>query len=185
MIRKLHLGSGQVHLPGFVNCDLFSNTRADVYHDITNLAYPPETFDEIYCCHCAEHIGRHKIQATLSHWKSLLAPGGRLKLAVPDFGAVCAWYQQTGDIDSLIGLVCGGQRNSLDQHTMIFDRGSLTKMLEKVGFVNVEPWDWRTSEHAAFDDYASAYLPLDPLTRKPLDKENGVHVSLNLIATRP
>lgn len=183
--KKLHLGSGQVYLPGYINCDLFSNTRADVYHDITNLPYAPESFDEIYCCHCIEHVGRHKILATLSHWKTLLVSGGILKLAVPDFAAVVRWYQQTNDIESLIGLVCGGQRNSLDQHTMIFDELSLTAMLEKVGFVDVKEWDWRTTEHAAFDDYASAYLPLDKLTRKPLDKENGVHVSLNLQATRP
>ena len=45
------------------------------------------------------------------------------------------------------------------------------------GFSEVRPWDWRTTEHGALDDYSQAYLP-------HLDKENGMLVSLNLEAVK-
>ena len=62
-------------------------------------------------------------------------------------------------------------------HYNIFDEPSLTALLEEAGFVDVQRWDWRTTEHAEVDDFSQAYLP-------HMDKEKGTLISLNLEATK-
>lgn len=174
---KLHLGCGKVYLHGFTNVDIFSSVQADLYCDITRLPYEPDTFDLIYASHVLEHVHRHMVIATLQHWRELLKPGGILRLAVPDFHSICRRYRATGDLPELMGLLYGGQNYSKNSHTVIFDEDTLTDALVRVGFDKVRQWDWRLTEHAAFDDYSQAFLP-------HLDKTNGLLVSLNLEAVK-
>lgn len=174
--KKLHLGPGKVYLPGWLNVDVFSNIKADAYHDVTNLPYEKGTFDKIYVCHLLEHVHRHMVLATLNHWVSLLKKGGTLRLAVPNFSAICDYYTQTDDLDSVMGLLYGGQDNFLNRHTVTFDQVTLSRDMRKAGLKNIVQWDWRKTEHADHDDYSQAYLGGD----HPIDKVKGVHVSLNL-----
>jgi len=157
--KRLHIGSGRAYLPGWTNVDLFSSTKADLYCDAMRLPFEKETFDEIYCCHCLEHFHRHAIVAVLHHWRELLKKGGILKLSVPDFGKIVEWYNRTGDLGSLIGLLYGGQNHPLNVHTIAFDGRTLTGALLMAGFTKTEHWDWRKTNHSLFDDYASARLP--------------------------
>jgi len=94
---------------------------------------------------------------------------------------VVALYEQEGLQDGqsgLVGLVCGGQRNQYDFHKIIFDEPFLSFLLRKIGFANIRRWDWRTTEHAAIDDFSQAFLP-------HMDKRNGRLMSLNLEAVKP
>lgn len=181
-MRRLNIGCGKCYLPpseGWVNCDYFDSVHADVYADLGALPFQKGEFDLIYVSHVLEHVHRRAVTATLSHWRDLLKSGGTLRLAVPDFEACCEWYNQTKDLKSLIGLMFGGQTHSKNEHHIIFDRRTLTEFLDRVGFVDVKSWDWRKTDHAQYDDYSQAYLP------SHLDKVNGLHVSLNLEATKP
>lgn len=178
-MRKLHIGCGKAYLPrenGWINHDVFESTRADIYSDMTALPFDRGYFDLIYCSHVLEHQHRRMILATLSHWHSLLGRGGVLRLAVPDFAAVCQRYQETKDLKELVGLLYGGQDHPKNFHTMAFDEATLTEALVRAGFIGVRHWDWRTTEHANYDDYSQAYLPA-------FEKTNGLLVSLNLEAT--
>lgn len=176
-MKKLHLGCGKVYLPGWVNVDIFSNTKADAYHDITSLPYEKQSFNLIYASHVLEHVHRHMVVATLSHWRSLLSPGGVLRLAVPNFKAISDWYQNTGDLEVLMGLLYGGQNYHLNKHTVTFDKNYLSKLLFIAEFSHVKEWNWRTTEHSQFDDFSQAYLP-------SMQKETGTLMSLNLEAIR-
>lgn len=177
MLSKLHIGSGKCYLPDFLNVDLFSNVKADAYHDMTALPYEQESFDLIYASHVLEHQHRHMVLATLNHWVRLLRHGGVLRLAVPDFFAVCQYYLGTGKLADVMGLLYGGQDSHLNRHTITFDRSTLTQYMEKAGLKNVVHWDWRLTEHAEHDDFSQAYLP-------HLQKDIGTHVSLNLEGTK-
>lgn len=176
-MNNLHIGCGRVYIPGWTNVDLFSTTPADVYADVQALPFPRESFDLIYASHILEHVQRSTVLATLTHWRDLLKTGGKLRLAVPDFAAVSAWYQKTGDLPSLMGLLYGGQNHPKNNHFVTFDRATLTDALKRVGFCDVTEWDWRTTDHSAFDDYSRAYLP-------HRDFEHGMLMSLNLQATK-
>ena len=178
--NRLHLGCGKAYLPGFLNVDLFSNIKADAYHDVTNLPYPKESFDEIYCCHLLEHVHRHAVLATRNHWKSLLKPGGLLRLAVPNFEAICDHYMEHRKLEPLLGLLYAGQDNFLNRHTVTFDRPYLTKMLLSAGFDDIGMWDWRQTEQKDHDDFASCFLP-----HMEKDNPRARLMSLNMSARRP
>lgn len=177
MIDKLHLGAGKCYLPGFLNIDIFSSVKADAYYNMTALPYPTEYFSCIYASHCLEHIQRHMVLATLAHWHSLLKKGGVLRVAVPNFKAVCERYLEKENLAEVTGFMVGGQNHPLNVHTVIFDEKMLTDCLIRAGFSHVHWWDWRTTEHAQYDDYSRAMLP-------HMDFDNGKLMSLNLEAIK-
>lgn len=186
-MKKLHLGCGKCYLPpehGWVNVDLFSSTKADYYCDVANLPFDKEAFSLVYVSHVAEHLHRHCVVAAFTHWRALIKPGGILRIAVPDFAAVVEWYNKTGNLDDVMGLLYGAQNFPLNRHTVAFDANTLRRDLIRAGFETIRFWDWRTTEHADFDDYSQATLPCDPVTRKPVDKDSGFSVSLNMEAVK-
>lgn len=176
--KRLHIGSGKVYLPGWTNVDLFSNAKADLYCDMLRLPFDPESFDLVYSSHVLEHTHRHTVLAVLHQWRSLLKPGGILRLAVPDFDAVARYYLCHPDkLHLLQGLLYGGQDAPLNEHHIAFNRHTLTTYLHQVGFEIIRDWDWRTTCHSEFDDFSQAYLP-------KMDKTDGTLMSLNLEAIR-
>lgn len=179
--RRLHLGCGAKNIPGFYHVDIADAPHIDHCGHVDELAFIRDGVVEvIYACHVLEHFGRYEIEAVLREWYRVLAIGGVLRLAVPNFAAVVQMYAGEGlrdGMSGLVGLVAGGQRTPYDFHKMIFDEPLLTTFLRRVGFVEVRRWDWRRTEHAAIDDYSQAYLP-------HLDRENGLLMSLNLEAVK-
>jgi len=170
---KLHLGCGPKPLPGWVNIDILPD-RGDVQDDITKLEHVPDGVASIiYASHVLEHTTRHTWQAVLALWVRKLQTGGTLRIAVPDFAAAAQWYLAHGNIQDVMGLISGGQRDAYDYHNVIFDTKSLSAGMEAAGCVNVRKWDWKTTEHADYDDYSQAYLP-------HMDKDHGMLMSLNL-----
>jgi len=180
-LRRLHLGCGAKYLPGFFHVDILNAPHVDHCGHVDELAFIPDgTVELIYACHVLEHFGRYEVEPVLREWYRVLAPGGVLRLAVPDFAAVVELYQTLGLEDGrngLMGLVCGGQRTPYDFHKIAFDRPFLTRLLHAAGFGEVRPWAWRTTDHAHLDDYSQAYLP-------HMDKEHGRLMSLNLEAEK-
>lgn len=176
-VRKLHLGCGAKKIPGFFHVDALAHPHIDVQGPVDSLDFLDDDCVElIYASHVLEHFGRHEIDRVLAEWHRVLKPGGVLRVAVPDYGACARLYVEgklANGIADILGLMVGGQRDDYDYHKMIFDRPLLEARLRKVGFSAVRPWDWRTTEHAALDDYSQAYLP-------HMDKEAGTLVSLNL-----
>jgi predicted SAM-dependent methyltransferase len=171
--KKLHIGVGKNYIPGWINFDIFSNNRADSYGSALALPYDREFFDVIYASHVLEHFNRHMILSVLSHWRDLLVDGGILRLAVPDFNAICRRYLASYDLEEVTGLLYGGQSHVLDVHQIVFDATTLRGAMKKVGFKEVRQWKWRATEHSQFDDYSQAYLP-------HMEKNSGMLMSLNL-----
>jgi predicted SAM-dependent methyltransferase len=178
---KLHLGCGPRNIPGFVHVDIVDAPHIDYRSSVDNLCdFADGSVGLIYASHVLEHFGRHEVEAVLKGWYRVLAPGGVIRIAVPDFAAVVALYEQEGLRDGfsgLVGLVCGGQRNQYDFHKIIFDEAFLSFLLAKVGFKEIRRWDWRTTEHAHIDDFSQSYIP-------HMDKQNGRLMSLNLEASK-
>jgi predicted SAM-dependent methyltransferase len=179
--QKLHLGCGTKQLTGFYHIDILNFEHIDHQSDVRQLDFiPNDSAQLIYCSHVLEHFGRWEIPSILSEWQRVLAPGGILRLAVPDFAACAQLYYEDGlkdGLTGLVGLVCGGQKDEFDFHKMIFDERSLSQLLLDAGFSAVQRWNWRDTEHADVDDYSQAYLP-------HMDKQHGRLMSLNLEAVK-
>ncbi len=177
---KLHLGCGSKFIPGFIHVDVIAGDHIHHQGSVCELPYPDCSVELIYASHVLEHFGRFEMHDVLREWYRVLAPGGILRLAVPDFAACAKIYYEEGlkdGLTGLIGLVSGGQRNEYDFHKMIFDEPFMARELLSLGFSEVRRWDWRLTEHADIDDYSQAYIP-------HLDKEHGTLMSLNLEAVK-
>lgn len=176
---KLHLGCGKRHIPGFIHIDAIDYPHIDHVAAIDNLSFIPDSsVDLIYNCHVLEHFKRRDVSRVLQEWFRVLKPGGTLRISVPDLSAICEIYRRSNDINAVIGPLFGRQDYLYNIHYNVFDFSSLRQTLEDVGFTEIHPYDWRTTEHADIDDYSQAYWP-------HMDKEHGIAVSCNIECVRP
>lgn len=177
---KLHLGCGNIILPGFVNVDILNRPGVDIVCDLRDVPVDPGSASMIYSCAAIEHFGRREWQPLLANWYALLAPGGVLRVSTADFEVCCQRYTRTGTLAELLGLLIGGQKDKYDWHGMLFDFATLEAGLRSVGFIGIRRYDWRETDigRAGIDDYSQAYLP-------HMDKENGQLMMLNVEAIKP
>jgi len=175
---KLHLGCGKKILKGWINIDKLPTSDEVIEDDIASLEKITNgTVDIIYACHVLEHFGRHEIDTVLKKWFDKLKNGSKIRIAVPDFDAVCKRYSEHKKIEEILGLVCGGQRNDYDFHKVIFNFNTLKTHLENAGFVDVKRYCWREVDHSEVDDYSQSYLP-------HMSKDEGMLMSLNVEAKK-
>ena len=172
---KLHLGCGTKHIDDFINIDLRYLPGVDEVNNIRFLRnYKNNSVDEIYSCHVLEHFGRWEYKEVLRRWFEILRPGGVLRLAVPDFEAICKHYSKTQNLQSLMGLLYGGQDYNENYHYVAFDFSTLSKDLKQIGFSNISHYDYKKTSHAQVVDFSRAYLPHTD--------ENGVLIALGVEA---
>lgn len=176
---KLHIGCGKKYLPGYKHLDVIPFEHVDFVCDARKLESVEDTsVSEIYACHVLEHVERGEVVNVLREWHRVLLPGGKLRLAVPDFEAVVNEYVENRDLMCFQGLLYGGQTYDYNFHHVVFDFAVLESMLIEAGFKAVERYDWRDFLPAeGYDDYSRSYLP-------HMDFEHGRLMSLNVVATR-
>jgi predicted SAM-dependent methyltransferase len=185
---KLHLGCGDKNIPGWINIDGI-NDNSDLKINISDMPqhFNNETIEEVYMCHVLEHFGRHEYMGVLKSIYDILKFDGVIRLSVPDFHVYAMYYCETLDINSLYGALYGGQKNEFDYHKWCFTFESLKNDLEKVGFKNIERYDWRDTSHANQFDWACDYLPRTDNNGNILSDEiwhKGTLASLNVIAKK-
>lgn len=188
--RWLHLGCGKRVLPEAVHIDIGDFPHLDYCHDFRSLPMIESgTFDGVYASHCFEYIDRPDTVKVLREWKRVLKTNGILRIAVPDFEALCKVYSLTRDISKVIGPIFGrwdpnagksdvitSQNDHIVFHKYVYDEPSLTALLQEAGFNHIRRWDWRevfVGKWEGYDDYSQAYYP-------HMDKDNGILTSLNL-----
>lgn len=175
---KLHLGSGKRFIPGYTHVDVLDYPHIDLRCSVDRMPMiGDESVEVAYACHVLEHFHRRDVQRVLLEWHRILKPGGILRIAVPDFAALVDLYLQTGKLTDVIGPIFGRGDFLYNVHYNCFDFATLSFELFKAGFKEVKHYDWRKTEHADVDDFASAYFP-------HMDKDHGLLLSLNVEATK-
>ena len=137
---RLNLGCGHIPLDGFVNVDMRKLPGVDVVAPLDALPFDAETVDEIFSAHVLEHFPQEALERRfLPYWYSVLAPGGVFRSVVPDVDAMIDQYREgTITFENLRQVVYGGQEYEGDFHHTAFTPESLSELLVKAGFVDVE-----------------------------------------------
>ncbi|MCL4338844.1 hypothetical protein M1271_04085 [Patescibacteria group bacterium] len=144
-VRKLHLGCGEIYLPGYINIDfpqskhtVQENAKVDLYADINKLKYKPNSIGEIRLHHVFEHFERPVACALLVSWRSWLTVGGRLRIEVPDFDrtALNVINPFTSFRTKTVALrhIFGSNEALWAVHFEGWSKNRLTEILETIGF---------------------------------------------------
>ena len=175
---KLHLGCGKIFIPGYYHIDVIEFPHVNLVHNIDKLPMVADnTCDVVYSCHVLEHFHKKMIQDVLIEWLRILKPGGVLRISVPDMAALARIYIQTGNLELVLGPIFGRGDYLYNIHYTGFDFEVLKRFLSTAGAINIERYDWRTTEHSNIDDYSQAYYP-------HMDKKHGELISLNVEALK-
>lgn len=174
---KVHLGCWDRPLADWINVDKVYMPGVDLVEDARFLrSFRTRTVDVIYASHVLDEISRWEYMAALKRWYDVLKIGGKLYLSIPDFEAIVSRYQQTGDLRELQGLLHGGQDHDGWTRSYSWDLKLMREDLSSIGFKDVQRYKWQLTPFSERDDYSQAYLPRD--------KENGMQMSLNVLATK-
>lgn len=144
--------------------------------DIFNLPYEDESVDLIYASHVIEYFDRDEVKDVLNEWIRVLKPGGKLRLAVPNFSEMAILYSKDIiKLNDILGPLYGKMPMGKETiyHKTTYDFNSLENLLIDLGLKEIKKYDWKDTEHSKFDDHSQAYIP-------HMDKDNGTLISLNV-----
>lgn len=181
-LLKLHVGCGKRFIPGFVHVDQMAFPHVEYVQDIRRLAnFADASASLLYACQVIEYFDREEVIDVLAEWHRVLAPGGILRLSVPNFAVLVRLYQAGLGLDWLLGTLYGripDGTGGFIYHRTTYDEPSLRTLLTRLGFTDIRLWDWRQVEHGKVDDFSQAYFP-------HMEKERGILWNLNMEGRRP
>ncbi len=129
----------------------FARSHQIEYGDaVRGLPLPDDSVRALYSSHMLEHFGQRRAGLFLEEAKRVLAPGGIIRLAVPDLARLVGRYLETGDADGFmeasflsqapsetlagrLTLCLAGPRG----HLWMYDENSLCRLLKAHGFAEV------------------------------------------------
>lgn len=178
---KLHLGCGWrdfgedwVHIDG----GDYPHLR---YYDITSFPFENNSAEVIYASHVIGYFNRQEIIPILKEWYRVLKPGGQLRIAVPNFKALVELYLNSKcPLNKILGPLYGemDMGGSTIYYKTTYDLHSLKNLLQEIGFLNIEKYNWEDYPiHVLNDDHSQAYIP-------HMDKQHGTLISLNIRCTK-
>ncbi len=174
MERRLHIGGKQPR-PGWEILNI--NPGPDVDHvgnAVALTAFADGTFAEVYGSHVLEHFDyKDGLMLALKEWRRVLAPGGLLRLSVPDLDVLACLVvdRQRLDINErfhVMRMIFGGHVDAHDYHLVGLNEDFLGALLAEAGFVQVQ----RVVRHGIFNDTSDMVF-------------GGVRISLNMTACCP
>lgn len=145
---RIHLGCGEQYLEGYINIDFPATehqiqtiTAAEIFSDITELVFPPDSLDEIRLHHVFEHFNRVTALGLLVRWHDWLKPGGRLMIETPDIEGSSKillsdlpWQIKAATIRHL----AGDQADSWAYHVDHWLPERFQRTLSALGFTNIQ-----------------------------------------------
>ena len=182
MKNKIAVGCGtRFYGEDWYHLDITSHPNVDLIGYAHNIPLPDESVDLVYASHVLEYYDWDEAEnIVLPEWKRILKPGGKLRIAVPDFRSLATWYfhdyyPRTSFLEDIIGPLFGKMNGEegVIYHKSTYDYEVLCKILDSCGFKNISFWNWWEVEHSHIDDHSQAYIP-------HMDKENGTLISLNI-----
>lgn len=131
----LNLGSRNRAIPGYLNMDCDAHEGVDILGDVSDLSrFEDASVGNIYASHVLEHFPHTQTLSVLKEWRRVLAPGGVLYVAVPDFKRTVELYLRTGLNAWVVNFLWGDQGYKTAFHYAGFDARYLGDLLKEAGF---------------------------------------------------
>jgi predicted SAM-dependent methyltransferase len=173
-IRRLHIGGAEAR-EGWEVLDVREAAHVDHVGNALDLSrFADGTFSEIYASHVLEHFDYvEELPRVLAEWFRVLAPGGVLRLSVPDIDILSHLLLQRHVLDvnqrfQVMRMIFGGQTHSHDHHRVGLNQDFMAAFLDRAGFVKLQ----RVSRHGLFADTSETVVL-------------GTPISLNINAHKP
>jgi predicted SAM-dependent methyltransferase len=163
-LRYLDIGCGPNSHPGFVNLDYLWHPTIDVCWDITRgIPFASGSMRGIFSEHCLEHFPLPTAVDILRECYRVLAPGGILRIVVPDGELYLKIYNRQREGDSSVTFpyqvheafrelyspilsvnrIFYQDRDSPHGHRFIYDFHFLDQLLRYCGFTSVTQRSFR------------------------------------------
>jgi predicted SAM-dependent methyltransferase len=147
---RLHIGSGQRRLEGWVNIDHQALPGVDRVMDVRR-GLPFANVATIYAEHFLEHLPLEAGLAFLTECRRVLEPGGRLRLSTPNLAWVLAThYRHDPDLPEDLSLFDALRTNRVFHgwgHQFLYNRAALSLALAAAGFADVSFHAYGESPH--------------------------------------
>src|SRR5262245_6969070 len=137
---RVNVGCGERPRPDYINVDWRELPDVDVVGDARLLPFDPGTIAELASSHLVEHFREHEFRTrVLPYWKSLLRPGGNLRIICPNWQAM---LQRLNDGRMILAhfkqVTFGAQDYEGDDHFAMYTPDTLRSLLLDGGFAEVE-----------------------------------------------
>jgi predicted SAM-dependent methyltransferase len=143
---KLNLGAGEGPLPGYQNID--RKTGGEIFP----LSYADNSASEVRASHVLEHFPHGQVADVVREWARVLKPGGKLKIAVPDFDYIVKAYSNGRRDDRMLELyLFGGQVDDADYHKAFFNEEKLAELMKHAGLGSIEKWQSEIQDCASLE----------------------------------
>jgi predicted SAM-dependent methyltransferase len=173
-VKKLHIGCGGNEMQGWLNTDLVPYTSNIAFLD-ASVPFPvgSNLFEHIYSEHTFEHLDFKGQLNYLTESYRVLMPGGKLRIATPDFDFLMRLkapeissleknYLQW-NINTFVPSVKAELKTINEPevyvinnyfrdwgHQLIHNKKNLQQLMEHAGFINVNIGEVSKSSHTAF-----------------------------------
>jgi SAM-dependent methyltransferase len=194
---KLHIGCGPCHLPGWINLDVHPAPLAT--NVLWGLPFADGSVRLLYLSHLLEHLFYpHDVQPFLQELHRVLAPGGIVRIVVPDIEQCIAAYRHNdqdffaqrvqhwgaGDgqptrLEHFLAYAGAGPDPAylFEAHKFGYDFETLQRALQRAGFVGIERMRHMHSQ--------CPELQVDAISSTASAGHAGGHYSLFVEAIRP
>jgi hypothetical protein len=139
--RRINLGCGFDHRPGYLNVDFQEFHNPDLKADVRDLsALKDETYEEALALDVIEHLERAEVVPALREWRRVLIPGGTLRLRTADLMGIGLLLAQRDELalhQAMVQGAYGTQAYSGDYHLAGFTDLTLIDQLFEAGFERI------------------------------------------------
>jgi len=121
---KIIIGAGQTSLEGWIATDVpaFDIRKRDHWQSL----FPPAAIDRMLAEHVFEHLTREELSKFMDTAREFLAPGGRVRIAVPDG---CH-----PDADYIRSVEPGGTGVGASDHKTLYTFDLIGELLQEQGY---------------------------------------------------
>jgi len=150
---KVNLACGSLIRDGWVNVDLYPGPGAFYMDVVQGMPFADGAVVHIHCEHFLEHLSFDQAERFLAECHRVLAPGGTLRIILPDAGKYISAYSRN-DAEFFQQLrFLGGSVRPLDtpiqvinqmfrmggDHKFAWDFATLSRSASKAGFTEIKP----------------------------------------------